>query len=261
MPIGLIAGGGRLPDVFLRSARRQGEEVVSVGVEGITDISVDELLPLGKVGRLLKFFKRKGVDRVVMLGKFEHRLIYTSLLDFDLKALSVLRKAKDRRAVSLIKAFMELCEEEGFEFIDPRPFLEEILAREGVMGKVTPGKDAMEDGIFGFSIAKELAELDVGQTVVVKDRAVVAVEGMEGTQETIRRGGKLAGRGVRVIKVARKNQDFRVDVPTVGSETLEALREVKADALFLEAGKVYVVDGERFIKRADRLGIGVVGLC
>ncbi|MDQ7082648.1 MAG: LpxI family protein [Aquificota bacterium] len=155
---------------------------------------------------------------------------------------------------------MDLLEEEGFEFIDPKPFLERILADEGTMGRKRPSRDALEDGVFGFLIAKEIAEMDVGQTVVVKDRVVVAVEAMEGTQETIRRGGALAGRGIRVVKVARKSQDFRIDVPTVGMDTLKVLKESGADALFLEAGRVYIVEKEKFIRTADRFGIPVVGL-
>ena len=261
MPIGLIAGKGRLPEVFKEEAQKKGESVVVVGVKGITDMPADDYLPPGKVGKLIKTFKKKGVDKVVMLGKFEHRLIYTSMLQFDLKALSVLRRSKDRRAVSIVRAFMELLEEEGFEFIDPKPFLENLLAQEGVMGRREPTAEAMEDGTFGFLIAKEVAELDIGQTVVVKDKAVVAVEAMEGTQETIKRGGELGGKGTRVVKVARKRQDFRIDVPTVGVDTLSALKSARADALFLEAGKVYIIDREKFLRTADRLGIPVVGLC
>ena len=261
MPIGLIAGKGRLPQVFREQAEKAGREVFSVGVKGITDSQVDELLPLGRVGKLVKLFKKRGIREVVMLGKFEHRLIYSELLNLDLKGLLILKRAKDRRPASLIRAFMDALEEEGFEFIDPTPYLKELLAGEGVMGRREPSEEAMEDGIFGFLIAKELAQLDIGQTLVVKNKAVVAVEAMEGTQETIRRGGKIGGKGTRVVKVARKNQDFRIDVPTVGLETLEVMKEVKAEALFLEAGKVYIVDRERFLRTADRLGIPVVGLC
>lgn len=261
MPIGLIAGKGKLPEVFKSSAHRMGIEVISVGVKGITDTQVDELLPLGRLGKLIKLFKKRGIKEIVMLGKFEHKLIYSGLLSFDLKALSVIKRAKDRRPASLIRAFMDLLEEEGFEFIDPKPFLEELLAQEGVMGRKAPKEDAKEDGLFGFLIAKELAELDIGQTVVVKDKAVVAVEAMEGTQETIKRGGKLGGKGTRVVKVARKTQDFRIDVPTVGIDTLKVMKEAKADTLFLEAGKVYILEKEKFIRLADRFGISVVGLC
>ncbi len=261
MGIGLIAGKGELPKVFVREARKRGEEVFTVGIKGITEMETDESLPIGKVGRLIKLLRKRGVKELVMLGKFEHRLIYSALLFFDPKGISILKRATDRRPASLIKAFMEVMEEEGFRFLDPRPFLEGILAKEGTMGRVKPSPQALEDGHFGFFVARELAELDVGQTIVVKDKAVVAVEAMEGTQETILRGGKLAGKGTRVVKVARKSQDFRIDVPTVGLQTLEAMARIRADALFLEAGKVYVLDKENFLKKADRLSIAVVGLC
>ena len=261
MSIGLIAGAGKLPEVFREEARRKGEEVFTIGVRGITEITVDEEIPIGKVGRLVKILKRKGVRKLVVLGKFEQRLMYTYLFSFDISAVKILRKAKDRRPSNLIRAFMDLLEGEGFEFIDPRPFLESILAPEGVLGRRRPSEEAMEDGTFGFLVAKEIADLDVGQTVVVKDKAVVAVEAMEGTQETIRRAGRIAGKGIRVVKVARKEQDFRIDVPTVGTETLKVMKESGADALFLEAGKVYIVEKEKFLKEADRMGIAVVGLC
>jgi hypothetical protein len=178
----------------------------------------------------------------------------------DSLALKILKRAKDRRAQSLIRALMDELEEMGFEFIDPKPYLEELLACKGTLNSLEPSSQAMEDGLFGFPIAKEIAQLDVGQTIVVKEGTVVSVEAMEGTQETIYRAGKLAGKGCRVIKVARKNQDFRIDVPTVGLDTLEALRHIKADALFLEAGKVYIVDKDKFLKLADKYKISVVGL-
>ena len=261
MPIGLIAGKGSLPKVFKESAQKKGERVVTIGIKGITDMEADEIIPVGKVGKLISFFKKHGVDRIVMLGKFEHRLIYTSLLFLDFKAISILRRSRDKRASSLIKAFIQALEEEGFVFIDPRDYLQDILAPEGVLGRHEPSDEAMSDGFFGFPIAKEIAEMDIGQTIVVKDGAVVAVEAMEGTQETILRGGQIAGKGTRIIKVARKSQDFRIDVPTVGVQTLYAMKQVRADTLFLEAGKVYVLEKEEFLRKADRLGISVVGIC
>ena len=261
MPIGLIAGKGSLPKVFRESAQKKGEKVVTIGIKGITEIEADEVISVGKVGKLINLFKKHNVDRIVMLGKFEHRLIYTSLLFLDFKAINILRKTRDRRASSIIKAFMEALEEEGFIFIDPRDYLQDILAPEGTLGRYEPSEEAMKDGLFGFPIAKEVAELDIGQTIVVKDRAVVAVEAMEGTQETILRGGQIGGKGTRVIKVARRSQDFRIDVPTVGVQTLYAMRQVRADVLFLEAGKVYIVEKEEFLRKANRLGISVVGIC
>jgi len=261
MGIGLIAGRGRLPEVFREEAIKRGEEVVTIGIEGVTSINSDYSIPVGKVGKLIKILEERDARKLVMLGKFEHRLIFTSLLSFDLTGLSILRKARDRKPETIVRTFIEVLEGKGFEFIDPRPYLTQILAREGPLTRVKPSREAMEDGLFGMPIAKEIASLDVGQTVVVKNKAVVAVEAMEGTQETIKRGGKLAGKGTRVIKVARRDQDFRIDVPGVGLETLEAMREIGADALFIEAEKVFVIDGEKFYRTAERYRISVYGLC
>jgi DUF1009 family protein len=255
-----VAGSGSLPTAFVKRAKELGNEVFVVGVKGITSIEANAYLPLGKVGTLVKLLEKHHINKIVLLGKFEHKLLFSHLLTLDSLALKILKRAKDRRAQSLIRALMDELEELGFEFIDPKPYLEELLAGKGTLNSLEPSSQAMEDGLFGFPIAKEIAQLDVGQTIVVKEGTVVSVEAMEGTQETIYRAGKLAGKGCRVIKVARKNQDFRIDVPTVGLDTLEALRHIKADALFLEAGKVYIVDKDKFLKLADKYKISVVGL-
>jgi len=256
----LVAGSGSLPTALVKKAQELGDEVFVVGVKGITSIEANVYLPLGKVGTLVKLLEKHHINKLVLLGKFEHKLLFSHLLTLDSLALKILKRAKDRRAQSLVRALMDELEEMGFEFIDPKPYLEELLAGKGTLNSVEPSSQAMEDGLFGFPIAKEIAQLDVGQTIVVKEGTVVSVEAMEGTQETIYRAGKLAGKGCRVVKVARKSQDFRIDVPTVGLDTLEALRQIKADALFLEAGKVYIVDKDKFLKLADRYKISVVGL-
>jgi DUF1009 family protein len=255
-----VAGSGSLPNAFVKKAQELGDEVFVVGVKGITSIEANAYLPLGKVGTLVKLLEKHNINKVVLLGKFEHKLLFSHLLTLDSLALRILKRAKDRRAQSLIRALMDELEEMGFEFIDPKPYLEELLAGKGTLNRLEPSGQAMEDGLFGFPIAKEIAQLDVGQTIVVKEGTVVSVEAMEGTQEAIYRAGKLAGKGCRVIKVARKSQDFRIDVPTVGLDTLEALRQIKTDAIFLEAGKVYIVDKDKFLKLADKYKISVVGL-
>lgn len=258
--LGLIAGYGELPREFIEKAKQKGYEVISVGVEGITDFKTDYVIPFGKIGKLLKILEKEGVEGVVMLGKFEHKLIFSDILKIDLTTFNLLRKAKDRKPETLIKTFITFLEEKGFSVIDPKPLLGELLAEEGSINSFPPDKGALEDALWGFPIAKEIASLDVGQTVVIKEKAVVAVEAMEGTQETIKRAGRLAGKGTVVIKVARRNQDFRIDVPTVGEETLKVMKEVGAKALFLEAGKVYIVRKERFKELANRFKIAVYGL-
>lgn len=261
MAIALIAGKGTLPLIFRKEAQKRGERVITVGIKGVADIEADKTLPIGKVGALIEILRKEGAKKIVMLGKVEHNLLYSVFRGLDMTALKIIRRAKDRRAESILRAFIEYLEGEGFEFIDPRPYLGELLAPEGRICSVSPSEEAMEDGLFGFPIAREIASLDIGQTIAVKDRAVVSVEAMEGTQKTILRAGDIAGRGFRIIKVARRHQDFRIDVPAVGVDTLKAIKKAGGDALFLEAGKVFIVDTEEFMKTADRLKIPVFGLC
>ncbi|MFN7066071.1 MAG: LpxI family protein, partial [Aquificaceae bacterium] len=255
MRLCLVAGSGELPRFFLKRAKHGGVEVFTVGVKGITDLPVDEYIPLGKVGRLINTLQRKGIEKIVLLGKFEHSLIFSHLLALDELALKILQRSKDKKPHTLVKTLIEELESIGFEFPDPRPFLEDLLAPFGSISPFDPSPEAMEDGLWGFTIAKEIASLDIGQTIVVKGKAVVSVEAMEGTQKAIERAGELAGRGCRVIKTARKSQDFRIDVPTVGPKTLEAIKKIKGDTLFLEAGKVYLLEKEKMCKLSERYGI------
>ena len=260
MKLCLVAGSGDLPKVFLKKAKEKGIEVFVVGVKGITDLPSDEYIPLGKVGRLVKTLEKKGIKDMVLLGKFEHSLIFSNLFTLDELALRILKKSKDKKPQTIVKTLIEELESMGFEFPDPRPFLEDLLAPKGRISSLDPSQEAMEDGLWGFPIAKEIASLDIGQTIVVKDKAVVSVEAMEGTQKAIERAGELAGKGCRVIKTARKSQDFRIDVPTVGPKTLEVIKKIKGDALFLEAGKVYLLEREKMEKLAEKYKIAIYGL-
>ena len=260
MKLCLVAGSGDLPKAFLKKAKEKGIEVFVVGVKGITDLPTDEYIPLGKVGRLVKTLEKKGIKNIVLLGKFEHSLIFSSLLTLDELALSILKKSKDKKPQTIVKTLIEELESMGFEFPDPKPFLEDLLAPKGRISSFDPSQEAMEDGLWGFPIAKEIASLDIGQTIVVKEKTVVSVEAMEGTQKAIERAGELAGKGCRVIKTARKSQDFRIDVPTVGPKTLEAIKNIKGDALFVEAGKVYLLEREKMERLAERYKIAIYGL-
>ena len=256
----LVAGGGFLPKVFRDSAQSSGLEVFTVGVKGITTVHADEYLPLGSVKKLVNLLEKRDIRDLVLLGKFEHKLIFTQILGLDDMALDILRKAKDKRPQTIVRALMDKLESMGFRFIDPTPYLKELLVGPGRVSSVEPTEDVMEDALFGFPIALEIASMDIGQTIVVKDKAVVSVEAMEGTQETIERAGKLAGKGCVVIKVARKTQDFRIDVPTVGLETLEAIKKIKGRALFVQSNKVYLLDKEKLVKFADRHNIVIYAL-
>ena len=258
--IGLIAGSGSLPGIFKKEAERRGEKVFSVGIKGITSIHTEERLAFGRVGELISLFKERGIKKIVMLGKFEHRLIYNDFVNIDEDVRSVIAGSSTRKPADIIRSFMLYMEKRGFIFINPKPFLSSILSDKGPMNGIAPRESAMADAVLGFPIAKAMANFDVGQTIVLKDKAVVAVEAMEGTQKTIERAGRIAGKGCRVLKVGRDNQDFRVDVPTVGVDTIKVMIDAGADVLFLEAGSVYMVDKEKMLDLAERHRISVYGI-
>jgi len=263
MVTGLLAGSGSLPIEFLKGAKRKGEEVKVFAIEGITEREVESLsetiwIKPFKLGKLLKEVKRKSVSRIAILGKVEHRNAL-SLRNLDLKAASILLSLKDRKPETIIGKLIEELEKIGVNVIDPTPFISHLIAEKGVIwGELS--ESLMEEARFGMKVAKEVASLDIGQTVVVKERIVVAVEGIEGTDRCIERGAKLCGGGFVVCKAARRNQDMRVDVPTVGPKTVELMGKLGAKALFVEAGKTFIIDAERLKETAKRYNVTVVAV-
>lgn len=255
MKIVLIAGAGELPEVFVKNVKSKKDEIFIIGAKDITTIQADVLLPIGKISKLIDIIKTQKPDGIVMLGKFEHKLALDPRY-YDIKAISILTSLKDKRPLTIIKAFIELLEKEGLTFIDPRPYLEGLLIKNpGILNEIEPTNEELEDIHFGIDIAKQIANLDIGQTVVVKQKAIVAIEAMEGTNKTILRAGEIAGKNCVIIKSARTNQDFRIDVPTVGLHTLDIAKSIKAKAIAIEKEKVYVLEKEKFLKTANRFGI------
>ncbi|MEN3034485.1 MAG: UDP-2,3-diacylglucosamine diphosphatase LpxI [Aquificaceae bacterium] len=259
MKIALIAGKGDLPKAFLKGAKDLGAEVLVIGVRGITSIKSSIKIAPGEVKKLVDIAEKEGCRELVLLGKFEPGYLFLPSLKLDSLAMEILSSSPDRRARSLIETFMKRLESLGFCFPDPTPFLKELLCPSGTIAG-EPSPEAMEDGIWGFKIAKELAQMDIGQTITVKQKSIVAVEAMEGTQETIKRSTKLAGRGFRVIKVARKTQDPRVDMPVIGPETIKVMSKSGADGIFLEANKLFILEKEQVIRLCARYCIAVFGL-
>jgi DUF1009 family protein len=204
--------------------------------------------------------KERNITDVVMLGKIEHYSLIFSLHKLDKRAREFFSALKDKRAKSILEAVLKELEKEGFRPIDPTPFLKDLLVPKGLINNVQPTKEELEDIKFGFEMAKQVADLDIGQTVVVKDKIVVAVEGLEGTDKCILRGGDLGGKGTVVCKAARKNQDMRYDVPVIGVKTLKAMKKAKARVLGIESGKMFLLNRNEFIKTADKYGISVIGL-
>lgn len=269
MRLGLIAGNGRFPFLALRAARRLGRPVTVVAIREETDPRIAEevgeesaadlhWVSLGQLGRCIKLLKGAGVTQAVMAGQVKHTKLFAGVAP-DLALLSVLRRLKARNTDALISAIADVLAEHGIELIDSTGLLQPLLAGPGPLTRRTPTGEEQADLAFGRRMADAVAALDVGQTVVVKDRAVVAVEAMEGTDEAIERAARLAGPGIRVVKVAKPNQDMRFDVPVIGIRTVQALRRARAAVLSIDAGRTLVLDGDAVFEAADEAGVAVVG--
>ncbi len=271
MRIGLIAGNGRFPFLALQGAKSLGHDVTVVAVkeeafselEGAArDAGADfHWVSLGQLGRCIKILQGAGVSRAVMAGQVKHVKIFSlfSRILPDPAMLSVISRIKSRNTDALITAVADVLRDEGIELLNSTAFLEPLLARPGVLTERPPTGDETEDLAFGYRMADAIAGLDIGQTVAVKDKAVVAVEAMEGTDEVIARAGQLAGAGARIVKVAKPNQDMRFDVPVIGVPTIQAMRAAGATALSIDAGQTLVLDGQAVFASANEAKITVVG--
>jgi len=263
--IGLIAGNGRFPLIFAQAASKEGYEVFAVAHKGETDPSLEnyvagiEWIKVGQLGKLIKAFKRAGVRDVVLAGGITRKRLFKEIFP-DLRALSLLARLKNKTDDAALRAVAEELEKEGLVVQPSTLFVQSLLAPVGCLTKRKPNKEEKEDITFGWRMAKAIGELDIGQCVVVKKQTVVAVEAVEGTDETIKRGGELAKEGVIVVKVSKPNQDLRFDVPAVGVKTIETMATVKARVLVIEAGKTLMFDKEKMLALADKEGISVVSL-
>jgi UDP-2,3-diacylglucosamine hydrolase len=266
-PLGLIAGNGRFPFLALDAARAMGREVTVIAIKDEADAGLEAAaraagaalhwVSLGQLGRCISLLKEAGVREAVMAGQVKHVKIFSDFMP-DLTLLSVVRRLKGRNTDALIAAVADVLREKGIDLLNSTLFLEPLLARPGVLTRRVPTESEQADFAFGYRMADAIAALDVGQTIVVRDQAVVAVEAMEGTDETIARAGRLAGPGTVVVKVAKPNQDMRFDVPVVGVATIAAMRAAGAAALTVDAGRTLMIDGEAIILAADAAGICVV---
>jgi DUF1009 family protein len=269
MRIGLIAGNGRFPFLVLDAARAQGHDVTIVAAREETFPELNDAakrhgsaihwISLGQLGKCISVLRDAGVTHAVMAGQVKHTKIFSSGIVPDLTFLSVLRQLTSKNTDGLIGAVASVLHDRGIELMDSTSLLQPLLARPGVLTKRPPTEEEQKDFEFGCRMADAIAGLDIGQTVAVKHQAVVAVEAMEGTDDVIARAGRLAGPGVRIVKVAKPNQDMRFDVPVVGVATVQAMRAAGANALSVDAGKTLMIDGDAVIALADESGITVVG--
>jgi DUF1009 family protein len=264
-PLGLIAGNGRFPFLVAAGARRAGRRVVAVAIREETApelaAEVDELhwVSLGQLGKCIDALRQGGASEAVMAGQVQHKRIFSNIVP-DLKLVSLLARLAIKNTDSLIGAVADFLEKEGIRLLPSVTFLEDQLAAAGAMTRRKASKSELETIAYGVEIASALTRLDLGQTVVVKDRAAVALEAMEGTDETIRRAGAIAGEGCIVVKLAKPKQDMRFDVPVVGARTLETMAAAGARVLAVETGKTLLFDRAQLLADADRRGMTIVGV-
>lgn len=256
--IGLLAGVGRLPVECAMAAKAMGYEVYAVGLipgvddelksctAGYKDISIAQLQAI------IDYLKENGVTKVTMLGKVTKEILYSGQhVQPDLRMLSLIFTLPDRKDDTLMLSFVAELAKDGLEALDQTALIKPLMPAKGVLTKRQPTKDELKDMKFGMEMAREIGRLDVGQTAVVKQLGVMALEAIEGTDACIRRGGELARGGAVVAKVAKPKQDLRFDVPAVGMTTIESMIAVGAKALVIEAGRTLLVDKERVIELAD----------
>ena len=266
MKYGLIAGNGRFPFLILEGAHRRDAEVVVAAIKEETDPEIEkqaarvEWVGVGQLGKLIRFFKGEAVTHAIMAGQVKHHQIFRLNALPDLRMVKMLARLATKNTDSLIGAIADELAREGITLVDSTTFLEDSLARPGQMTRRALNKDERADIEFGLNIAHEIARLDLGQTIAVKDRAVVAIEAMEGTDAVITRAGEITrGRPFVVIKVAKPNQDMRFDVPVIGVPTIETMKRAGATAIHVTPQKTLLFDKDELIARADALRISIVG--
>ena len=264
--IGLIAGVGRLPVEFARAARGMGVHVIGIGVLPEVDPELAqvahsfEYINIAKLDRIFKAFKREKVTEITLLGKINKELIYAHRELPDLRVLKIFARLKNFSDDTLTLALVEELAAEGIAVLDQTELLRPLMPSPGVLTKRQPTEQELADMRFGLDMAKKIGGLDIGQTVVVKNRAIMAVEAIEGTDACIRRGGQLGRGGVTVAKSAKPKQDMRFDVPGVGPDTIDSMAAAGAIALVVEAGRTLVVEREVMVEKANQHGMTFVAM-
>lgn len=262
--VALLAGIGRLPVEYARKMRDLGFPVDTIALVPDVDLELQSVsgtykeIPLSKIGKILSHLKATGASNLVMLGKIKKELIMTRSFIPDLRGALLLAKVKNYKDDTLLQACVDELAKEGFHTLSQMEALTPLLVAPGLYTKRSPDEREQKDMDFGLEMAVAIGGLDIGQTVVVRDQAVMAVEAIEGTDACILRGGKLAEGGAVVAKAAKPQQDHRYDVPTVGPDTILMMAQVGATAIVMEAGKTFLVDEKRTAALADEKGITMV---
>jgi len=263
--IGLVAGSGRFPVLFAETARRRGVEVVAVAHLGETDPALERVVSAitwihpGELDAMIHALQTAGIRRTVMVGGIAKPRLFRELRP-DERATRLLARLDKLRDDLVLRALAAEFETEGIAVVESTLYLQEIVPVAGVLGTRAPSEEEWSEIRFGFRAAKVIGQFDIGQSVVVRSGAVIAVEGIEGTDATIRRAGQLANGDIVVVKVCKPTQDTRFDLPAVGPETVRTLAEMRGRALAVEAGRTITLDRSEMIALADAAGIAVVAV-
>jgi DUF1009 family protein len=263
---GLIAGNGQFPFLVLEAARSQGIDMVVAGIQEEASSELEKRasrfywLGLGELSKLIKIFKTEGVTRAIMAGQVKHTKIFSAIKP-DWRLFQLLLSLPQKNTNSLIGGVAKILQSEGIQLEDSTLFLRPLLPKVGVQTRRQPTEEEQGNIQYGLKVARQLARLDIGQTVVISDRACVAVEAMEGTDATIQRAAILAnGKPLTIVKVSKEKQDMRFDVPVVGLPTIAAMKAAGATAISVDAGKTLLFDRESLLKQADECGISIVAV-
>jgi UDP-2,3-diacylglucosamine hydrolase len=259
--LGLIAGNGKFPFLFAREARRKNYRVIAVAIKKDTSLwlgmFVDKVIWVGpgQLRKLFDWFHAQGVQDVIMAGQVSQKNLFDDALPVDEEFIKLFEALEDRKADTIFKAIADKLNQEGMRLLDSTLLLKDYLAVQGVLTDRQPTSEEEEDILFGVKIAKQMGEIDVGQTVVIKKKAIVAIEAMEGTDRTIYRGGQIARHGAVVIKTSKPSQDLRFDVPVIGPRTIKMMIKSRASCLAVEAGKTLIIDQAKCLQLANRHNI------
>jgi len=261
--IGLIAGAGEIPVYFAKKAHENGLRIVSVAFTDEIDarlkpfVEKNYSIGLAKSGKILKTLEEENIKDILIIGKVEKKMIFKPQL-FDLETLKLIMSFRTHQDKTVMLKIIEEIESKGFKVLDQMEYMKELYPEKGVLTRRQPTEKEMADIEFGFPIARYMADQEIGQTIVVKNKTVIAVEAVEGTDQTIERGCALGQEGCSVIKVSRTSQDYRFDSPGIGSQTLERMAQGKASVMALEAGRIMIVERDKVVAQADRAGISIV---
>ena len=263
--IGIIAGGGQFPLLFAKAAHSQGLKVYAAAHQGETDETLEDhverlqWVKLGQLGKIIDFFKQEEVKKAVFIGSITKINIFRDVRP-DLKGLGLWNKINIKQDDAILRAVADRLEKDGIEVVASTGYVPELLFPKGILTRKKPTKDQMSDIVFGWEIARSLGNLDIGQCVVVRNKTVLAVEAIEGTDATILRGGALGKEKAVVVKLRKPNQDLRFDLPAIGMKTIDTMKEVHASVLAVEAEYALFFDRESVIQAANNAGIVIVGI-